>query len=318
MATIWSKIKRFGRTSELKAPKSLKIPNVFEEDWYDWMLDGKDRRPFGLPTASDIPSIYEISKPFFEALEPSASLYVHGSFARGLETTRSDINLYIPSHSRGSIEQSWSQCSLRRPSFDDPSVGESIEVHLRYLLGIEVTLCCSDDPWSWVQEDVKVQVFPTLQDRLLRPQLKSTKREKLVQNIRKCWYIVSRYETDEAEKWHSWQDAPVDLSAATIMDANDESTRVKLYETVTAVEDVYYLLAAFRPREWRKEVPDLAGRGVVPLLLAFQKLSGRMHQAFRIEGDTSETFWEPAVHDFYRLALEIKAFKSALSSNPEL
>jgi len=45
--------------------------------------------------------------PFFEALDPNLVVYVHGSFARALQVESSDINLYIPSHSRCKLEEVW-------------------------------------------------------------------------------------------------------------------------------------------------------------------------------------------------------------------
>jgi len=308
MAQLWSKLKRSWKSSKGTVPGSMKIPNLAMDDDYSIsnFLEWYERRPSDWPTANDIASIHKILTPFLQEFDSSAVVYVHGSYARGLQKATSDINLYIPSHNRKAVEELWSQ--VRRGLY--PDADETIETYLRDLLGKEVTLCCSDDPWLWAREDVRIQVFPALEEGISNAQKNvPSKRDTLLQNMRKCWYIVSRFETDEAWKWRASREDTVDVSGATIMDAKAESTRVKLYEAKTAVGRISDLLAEFSPKVWRREVPELA---VTTLITDFKHLDGETYRAFHVEGDTSEALWETLVGHFRRRAREIHGFKASL------
>jgi hypothetical protein len=96
---------------------------------------------------------------------------------------------------------------MRRPLFEDPSVGETIEVHLRDLLGKETTLCFSDDPCSWVERDLRVRVYSSLEDNWTEPSghgVLVDLRTQVLQKMRQCWYLVQQFETDGGWKWRAY------------------------------------------------------------------------------------------------------------------
>ena len=67
-------------------------------------------------------------------------------------------------------------------------------------------------------------------------------------------------------KWGAWREDTVDLSGGTILDAKEESTRVKLYEATTAVLRVPDLLDEYSPKVWQGEVPEFAVITLIPSL----------------------------------------------------
>lgn len=149
----------------------------------------------------DLASIHEHCMSFFDMLDTGALVYVHGSFSRGLQKDSSDVNMFIPSHSRACLEETWSASNLRQPMYEDPSVGESIENHLRDILGREVTICCSDDPWWWVERDIKFEIYPAL-DKNFPNGISATSdsRSRSLSVVRKCWYDVRWIEAKERQR----------------------------------------------------------------------------------------------------------------------
>ena len=313
MASLWSKLKSSWNSSK----GTIKIPNLVADDdnnFWD-LLEWYDRRPSDWPTANDVTSIHKILTPFFEEFDSSAIVYVHGSYARSLETATSDINLYIPSHIRKTVEELCSQYKVRRRLYYVPNADETFETHLRDLLGKEVTVCCSDDPWLWAGEDVRIQVFPALEEGIANAQERVPgKRDRVLQNMRKCWYIVSRFETDQAWKWRAWREDTVDFSGAVIKDMNEEFAQVNRYEAKTAVGRISDLLNEFSPKVWRREVPVPESAVIITgtLIPEFKRLHSAAYGAFYIERNTSDVFWETLIGDFRRCAREIQALKSIL------
>ena len=196
-----------------------------------------------------------------------------------------------------------------------PNADETFETHLRDVLEKEVAVCCSDDPWLWAREDIRIQVFPALQEGIanVRERVPST-RDMVLQNMRKCWYIVSRFETDEAWKWPSWKEDIVDFSEAVIKDMNEEFARVKRYEAKTAVGRISNLLDEFSPDVWRGEVPvpEIAVIITGTLIPEFKRLHSEADRAFYIKRNTSDVFWETLIGDFRKHARKIQAWKSIL------
>ena len=146
------------------------------------------------PIAQNVRDVHWNCLVFFEIFEPELVVYIHGSFARGLQTDDSDINLYIPSHTRHDFERAWAKSNLRRPNADDPTIGVSVNELLEDELGRFVTICFGDDRCSWVDRDVKVQIFPPLKDgyRTMVRSIKS-RRLYLVNILRKCWYKIQQF-----------------------------------------------------------------------------------------------------------------------------
>jgi hypothetical protein len=102
------------------------------------------------------------------------------------------------SHNRACLEEIWSASYMRKPMYEDPSVGESIENHLRDILGREVTICCSDDPWWWVKRDTKVEVYPNLDKNVPNcMSVISDSSSRSLNVVRKCWYHVRWIEAEE-------------------------------------------------------------------------------------------------------------------------
>jgi hypothetical protein len=164
------------------------------------------RRTFSI--VNDVSSIHKTCVYFFDKLDASAVVQIHGSFARGLVTDQSDINLSIPSHTRARLENVWAASSMRKPMYEDPSVGERIEDHLRDIFGREVTICCSDDPWLWVKRDVRGNVYPSLDKQL--PEVSnaniSDPTARSLNVIRKCWYHVRWLEIEERRGSILWSE----------------------------------------------------------------------------------------------------------------
>ncbi len=129
MTKVWSKVKAFIPCFTGPSKLEIAMPGNTESVSNDIMLDISEFDiPLG-PVAND------------ENLDPTLVVYIHGSFARNLRTEVSDINLYISSHPREQLQLLWSSSSLRQPSSENPSVGESFEEHLGNKLGREITIC---------------------------------------------------------------------------------------------------------------------------------------------------------------------------------
>lgn len=253
------------------------------------------RRPTHWPTAHDVPSISQILNPVFAELDQEIVAYVHGSYARGLNTNSSDVNLYIPSHVRERIEGSWSESRLRRPSYEHPDGGETIEVHLRDLLGKEVTLCCSGDPWEWVEDDVQVQVYPNLAADWEQVRVRcDDDRSRLLQRARKCWYIVRRFESDDAWKWKAYEQGNV--SGGTLRDARGPGCSEDRFSVVHAIFQVSGRLKGISKMDWRALAPELLD--AVSVAARFAQLSGECYQACYVRKDKPRDLWESFAHRF--------------------
>jgi hypothetical protein len=299
MARIWSSLKatfcnRFIKVKQRKRSDfAFKDPFVPDPESPNWEF----RRADDWPTAHDIPSIHEILRPFLDELDPEIVVYAHGSFARGLQTNSLDINLYIPSHRRGIVEEIWRECELRKPSFENPNVGETIEVHLRDLLGKEMTLCFSDDPWTWVERDVRVRVYPSLEENWVQPSGVSVDlRTQVLQKMRKCWYLVKRFETDGGWKWRAYDQTNVSVQSPR-EDANQGGDRENQgrdreneLQLAKAIMRVSGSLEDIKRMDWRTVAPELAR--AVEATPSLRALSHKCYKAFYIKRDNSKALWE--------------------------
>jgi len=147
--------------------------------------------------ARNIHDIYKRCQPVFESTIPGAQVFVHGSFARGLQTKSSDVNLFISNTTHKDLEYAWSLSELRLPRYENPSEQESIHEHLRDKLGRHVSICCSDDPWWWIKTELKYQIFPSLDEaetQMASNILVENRRPYLLKALRKCSYILRSIE----------------------------------------------------------------------------------------------------------------------------
>lgn len=131
---------------------------------------------------------------FFNSFDNgSAVVFVHGSFARGLATSTSDLNLYVAPYTRLELDSLWEQSPWRYGLTDcmESSCEQgTIEVALERWLQRPVTISCKDDPRVWIKQEPMVMAFPWYEDPL--PQ-RTTFGETayLEHQLRKCWYEVS-------------------------------------------------------------------------------------------------------------------------------
>ena len=277
------------------------------DDWYD--------RRGPRPVANDVPSIHRMCFPIFDTLDQTLVVYIHGSFARNLQTYASDINLYIPSHSRKQLELFWSASPLRKPRIENPSVGELLEEHLRDEFGREVTICCSDDPWVWVRDDIKFLIYPPLEgDWEGSNRAVLDKRTSLLQAARKSWYLVQRFKSDEAKYWQSWKLSSTDSDIAANDGIEHLDSNVDMHARrdalFTAINRLYVILASGKISKWRKYVPELT---IIPALLRDLKpLLFETHEAFYIRKDEPNNFWETTALCFRDCAVQVSNFHSVI------
>jgi predicted nucleotidyltransferase len=112
------------------------------------------------------------------------AVFVHGSFARGVATSRSDINLYVAPYSRSELDILWNRSGWRYGSTD------TMEASLEEWLRRPVTISCKDDPRFWVNQEPMTMVFPLYEDQL--PKIARVGELPYLENLlRKCWYEVS-------------------------------------------------------------------------------------------------------------------------------
>lgn len=260
------------------------------------------------PIANDIPSVHKICQPVFDKLLLSADVYIHGSFARGLQTVASDINLYIPSLSRDNLNEIWSQSPMQKASFGDPKVGVSINEYLREDLGREVTICCSDDPWLWVERDVKYRIFPTLEEDFEIPHVFSTDQHLYLANIlRKCYYEILGTESEETKiSILATDNSPTCYNAQTNevklhfdREPDSPSRVLRLYEIINRL---YYLLESIDEATWRKYLPAFPN-----ILTWIDELGQLSSEAYRhwLQGDFAIEVWKPMYERYRDFASEL-------------
>lgn len=315
MARLWSSLKNAFRNRSLKYTPMKRsetealtatFRRAFEPDDIPW----EDRRPADWPTANDVPSVCRILGPFFDELEPESVVYVHGSFSRGLETARSDINLYIPSHRRATLEDMWLECKLRRPSYETPRLGETIEVYLRDLLGKEVSVCFSDDPWSWVEHDVKVRVYPSLDEDWVQPRGAFVDaRAQALQMARKCWYTVRQFEIDEAWKWRAFDqtNASVGSNQSETKQGGGKDRTWNLTRTINKISN---FLDKIEQMDWRTVSPELST--AIAAAPAIHALRNECDKVFFVRRNESPGLWEKLATRFRRQTVAIESLGEAV------
>lgn len=278
-----------------------------------------------LPIAQDIPAIHTSCQPLFESLLPQATVFIHGSFARALQTDKSDINLFIPSLSREELETIWSNSPLRKPTYDDPSVDESINEHLRDLLGREVSICCSDDPWLWAAYERKYQIYPILETGYL-PRTSSTpdRRSYAINLLRRSRYYIQALETGNGvDRRHP--DQPVKYVQDGIMGSSDPracaSHRLpywnsRIYRLALILNQLQHILSGITDKEWKKLLPSI--RSLPRLIL---RLKGLWHvvEFNRDVRDEDNWLWDFVVEDYRVLVKELLALSDvALSCSTDI
>jgi len=288
-------------------------PDFLRDDmWWDWRRGPR-------PVANNLLSIHEMCLPFFEALDPSLVVYVHGSFARALQVESSDINLYIPSHSRCKLEEVWIASSMRKPSFSNPDVSESIEQRLRDDLGRVVTICCLDDPWHWVKRDLKFQIYPLLEGEWPATHTINTDRRKdLLQIARKCWYSVLTFEVEYASGTHEVQHRQNKDSGPVVAFTHDlpgVSLAVSQRGLIClAIYELYYLLSKTPIMEWEQYLPELPS---IPSLIVDLKPHVSADEKAYVLQATSQSYWEQEREYLHECASKIKLFETVVFPNEE-
>lgn len=235
-----------------------------------------------------------------------------GLFKKSFQTSICTY-LRIP---RCKMEEVWAASSMRKPSFESPNMGESIEERLRDELGREVTICCSDDPCqSWVQRDVKFMIHPSLDDAWATYAASSGKRSILLQIARKCWYTASRFEAEDACMSASQvQDSQKMDSATAVGHGADGPPFPSLALTrrgplVLAIMGIYHLLADINKTwEWQQHLPELEFSTIPALVADLRPHVTDVNEAFA-RRDPSLSYWKQEREFFYKCVSEIKCFE---------
>jgi hypothetical protein len=255
---------------------------------------------------SDVSSIHNSCVLFFDKLDTTIVVYLHGSFARGLETDESDVNLYIPSHSRVSLAKIWAGLYMRKPTYEDPSIGESIENHLRDVLGREVCICCSDDPWLWVKRDVLGEIYPNLDKHFqIRNLSISDSTSRSLNVIRKCWYHVRYLEIEEKREQTLWSDnkgTPSACSSADSTAAANSYQYSRRYVTMVATNELLYLLGSLESCDL--ETIPLDSRAVTQLVEELEPQESAVYR-FLYMRDDEDSCWDSLVERYHRFATAI-------------
>jgi hypothetical protein len=233
---------------------------------------------------------------------------------------RSDINLYITSHTRENLESAWSRSTMQKPSFENPNIGESINEYLRDTLGREITICCSDDPWWWVEGDVKCQIFPTLSSQLpCKLSATANPDTHLLKVIRKAWYHAQRVDVEEAakaERWNEVEDAsPSSCEAIVLLDGKIQPSyrESRRYHVVRAITGLFYLLEPVRHQDWRGTSPYL--HFIASVVRRLEPLNAEVGKALHVRDDT-DTFWNISLQRYQAFVLEICALEDVVLARP--
>jgi predicted nucleotidyltransferase len=139
------------------------------------ILDSSSRIFDGLPTKLAW---------FFDCFaNGSVTAFIHGSFARGLATPMSDVNIYIASYNRSDLDRLWSRSAWQ--GFP------TVELGLKNLLGKSVTITCEHDPRYWVEQDHPMFLVWPLYEIQIPKKTCMGKLPFLENLIRQCWCAVS-------------------------------------------------------------------------------------------------------------------------------
>jgi len=247
---------------------------------------------------------------FFEIFDPELVVYIHGSFARGLQTDDSDINLYIPSHTRNGFERAWAKSNLRRPNADDPTVGVSLNELLEDELGRFVTICFGDDGCSWVDRDVKVQIFPPIKDGYkTRARHIKNRRPYLVNILRKCWYKIQQYRVGRTEKSTLGSDLfGIEERIRQLSESGSKLSTENIRLTLV-IFDVYQLLVdSVEREEWRKWLPQYC-QTILSIRDQYSQLEDQVDDP-KVGYDDST--WKTIANKFEELAADVCTFEGQL------
>lgn len=262
------------------------------------------------PVAENVRDVHWTCRVFFELFDPELVVYIHGSFARGLQTDGSDVNLYIPSHTRKDFERAWAKSNLRKPRADDPGVGVSVNELLGDELGCDVTIYFCDDGCSWVDRDVKVQIFPPLEDgypRETRP-IKN-RRPYLVKVLRKCWYRVQQFRVGETETPTPQSDIFNMEERIRHISELDSKLSIENIRLTLVIFDVSWLLVhSVQKKEWRKWLPEYC-QTILPMVDRYNQLRDQVNHP---EVGYDEGIWNTIANKFEELAAKICSFEGQL------
>lgn len=163
------------------------------------LLESWENRRKECRTARDLVDVHITCLPFFDEFYPQATVYVHGSFARDLQTEDSDVNLYIPSACRKNFDDAWAISPLRKPMASNPKKGMLVHEMLQDELCRYVSISCRDDAGFWMAGDVKVQIYPILEGPAIRPPIVKNRndRPQILNMFRKAWYMLQRFEQEQ-------------------------------------------------------------------------------------------------------------------------
>jgi len=268
-----------------------------------------EKRRIWYPIADDVRSIHWTCRLFFELFDPDLVVYVHGSFASRVQTDWSDVNLYIPSHSRKEFEQAWSRSPLRKPKQNDPNVGVSVNELLEDVLGREVTICFHDDGCSWVGRDTKVEIFPSFSERCPGPAGNVRyRRPYLLGVLRKCWYKIQQLHIGETEK--DTPRAEMFDNAERMSSLSELSPKISLpnLRVMSVIFDICELLVhSVQKAEWTEWLPEYC-QTILSLVDRFDKLEDQVNDPV-VDDDTS---WSPIVGRFEELAADFCSFEDEL------
>jgi hypothetical protein len=300
---------------------SSRITKKFVGNAYDPLLSSFwEFRRGDRPVADDIPTIHKVSHPIFESLLPQATVFIHGSFARALQTESSDINLFLPSVSRRELDTAWANSLLRKPTFEDPSVQQSINEHLRDGLGRDVSICCSDDPWLWAAAELKYQIFPILATGY--PSKSSTapdRRNHVLNLLRKGRYCILSLEAGQVTTAQQHDHAFEHVPNATIGSSDKRSCafhRLPYLQSRKArlaliINVLYNLLKGVDESEWKMWLsgfPSLPR--LIPRLQYLQQIAH--HNSFVL--DEADSFWESVAEDYQAIAEHFMVLSEAAVS----
>ena len=262
------------------------------------------------PVAENVRDVHWTCRVFFELFDPELLVYIHGSFARGLQTDDSDVNLYIPSHTRKDFDRAWAKSNLRKPKADDPGVGVSVNELLGEELGRDVSICFVDDGCSWVDRDVKVQIFPPLEDGYpteARPM--KNRRPYLVNVLRKCWYKIQQSRVGETEKPTPRSDIFNMEEGIRYLSEFDSKLSIENIRLTLVIFDVsWFLVDSVQREEWRKWLPEYC-QTILSMLDRFKQLRDQVNDP---EVGYDDAIWNTIANKFEELAAEICSFEGQL------
>lgn len=264
------------------------------------------RRSF-VPIAQDVVDVHWTCRAFFDAFDPDAEVYIHGSFARGLHTEDSDVNLYIPSYTRKELEEAWSKSPMRIPDPSEfPGLKVSINQLLRDELGREVSICCADDPWIWVERDVKYKMLPVLEEGHPTSSLPfETSRAFMLNILRKCWYNVQSFRVGGGDT-----DTTEPVTFASSSDLVDEashripSVKSPGYRFRVISNRICYLLLSVSKEKWAECVPEFP---TIPSLI--ERFGRLADDADDGPENGADVYWDTIADRFETLASEICSFE---------